>query len=462
MESNDKDKSLTFAISVAKAIADLGGRAFFVGGYVRDKLLGMENLDIDIEVYGLGKEDLKKLLQTFGTVSDKGEEYGIFSLMEYGIDFALPRREKATGKGHKDFLVSPDPDLSFREAAIRRDFTINAMMEDILSGEIVDPFGGRADLDKKLLRHMDSERFVEDPLRALRACQFAARFGFTMAEETKVLCKAMDLTLLTAERVREEMLKGLLKSKKPSDFFVFTYQYTNDRFWFKELYDLMGILQDKEFHPEGDAFKHTMDVLDQAASLKKQAENPAGFMLAALCHDFGKAITTEFIKGRIHAYQHESKGLPLVEVFLKRLAFDKHTCDYVLNLTMLHMKPNAMAAKNSSLKSMNHMFYDAVSPVDLLLLAKADAIGRGDACMREEYERDTEGILLAAYEDYKEILKRPFVSGKDLIKAGAKPGPAFKEVLTYVTKLRLAGVDYDTQLRQAMGQYRKAVKTESN
>ena len=216
-ETWEKDKALARAL--AEKVQAAGGRVYYVGGYVRDFLLGQENKDIDVEVHGIAPHVLECILDDMGERLSMGESFGIYSLKGTSIDIAMPRREKAIGGGHRDFETFVDPHIGAKGAAMRRDFTVNALMMDVLTGEIIDCFGGRRDLADHLLYHVNDESFAEDALRVLRGAQFAARFGFSVAEETVALCKKIDLSLLSKERVEGELKKALLKAEKPSIFF---------------------------------------------------------------------------------------------------------------------------------------------------------------------------------------------------------------------------------------------------
>ena len=209
---------MEMAKKIAEGADTLGGCAYFVGGYVRDLILGDVGKDIDIEVHGLTPDQLKGLLDSLGQRLDIGESFGIFGLRGYNLDIAMPRKESCRGRGHRDFDVFVDPHIGTLGAAKRRDFTINAMMQNVLTGEIIDHFGGREDLKNGIIRHVNTESFAEDPLRVLRGAQFAARFGFEIAEETKALCKHMDISTLPRERIMGETQKALLKADKPSIF----------------------------------------------------------------------------------------------------------------------------------------------------------------------------------------------------------------------------------------------------
>ena len=172
---------------IAQEVQPLGGSVYYVGGCVRDRLLGRESKDLDIEVHGVTPQQLEIVLDRMGSRRTVGASFGVYGLAGCGLDIAMPRREAAVGRGHRDFTVEVDPWLGPERAARRRDFTVNALMEDVLTGQVLDFFGGREDLRRGLLRHVDDHSFPEDPLRVLRGAQFAARFGFTVAEETVAL-----------------------------------------------------------------------------------------------------------------------------------------------------------------------------------------------------------------------------------------------------------------------------------
>ncbi len=433
-------------ITIAKKSEAIGGRAYMVGGCVRDELMGGKSKDIDIEIHGLEPDVLKGMLETIGETLTFGTSFGIYSLKDMDLDIAMPRREHATGRGHRDFEVDVDPYLGTEKAARRRDFTVNAMMRDILTGEIIDHFGGREDLKAGIIRHVDDESFAEDPLRVLRGAQFAARFGFTIAQETVNLCRTMDLTALSKERVEEELKKALLMSTRPSVFFESMREMNGLGYWFREVQDLMGLEQDPVFHPEGDVWNHTMEVLDRGAGLRDQAEEPYGFMLLCLTHDFGKTVTTSFEKGRIHAYGHETEGIPLVESFLDRITGNRAVKDYVLNMVPIHMKPNMTAYSKSKPKVTNKMFDEAISGNDLVLFASADR----PVMAGENIFSGDEKFLRERLSEYEETMSRPYVMGRDLIENGLEPGEDFTEILAYAHKLRLAGIEKQEALKQTL------------
>lgn len=444
------DEVFSKAGEIAEKTASAGGRAYFVGGFVRDRLLGIENKDIDIEVHGIEADVLREILGSVGEVIEIGEFFGIFSLKGLGIDVALPRYEAPTGKGHRDFKIDVSPSIGTKKAAMRRDFTVNALMQDVLTGEVIDHFEGLADLNNKILRHVNDESFPEDPLRVLRLAQFAGRFGFSVSEDTKELCRKIDLSYLSKERVTEELKKALLKSDKPSVFFEVLREVNALEVWFPEIKALSGLKQNPVFHPEGDVWVHTMNVLDNAVTFRDRVSNPYYFMMACLCHDLGKITATSEINGVIHSYNHETAGIGIAEEFIKRLTNEKELLLYVSNMTRLHMKPYVMINAGSSTKSMNRLFDESIAPRDLIYLSSCDNFSRHTEVQTQLFEK---------YEIYKEYMSRPYVQGRDLIEAGLTPGEDFSEILAYAHKLRLAGESKSSALKQCVSY---AVKKRKN
>lgn len=433
---------LDMAKNIAERVAARGGHTYFVGGCVRDTILGAENKDIDLEVHGISAECLEEILSSLGTLLIFGESFRVYNLRGYSLDIALPRKENA-GKA--------DPFAGTKASARRRDLTCNALMRDVLSGEIIDHFGGVADLKAGILRHVDDVTFAEDPLRVLRMAGFAARFGFAAAPETMALCRSLDLKDLPKERVEGELKKVMLRSSRPSVFFKVLREADQLDVWFSELKALIGVEQNPRYHTEGDVWGHTMLVVDEAVRYRDGAADPFGFMLSALVHDYGKAICTEWVKGELHSYRHEIEGLPLVKAFLERITDNRSLCRYVLNMTELHMRPNFIAAAGASVKSTNKMFDLAEDPKGLLYLAFADGFGTLSPkpyAPKEEFLFERLGI-------YEEYMARPYVGGKDLIKAGLVPDAKFSAYLEYAHKLRLAGIEKNSALKQTLAFARK-------
>lgn len=449
----------SMAVKIAKKVKEVGGIAYFVGGYVRDSILDIPNKDIDIEIHGIKPEILKNILSELGDIQTVGNAFGIYNLKGYDLDIALPRKERCIGTGHKDFEVYVDPYIGTHAAARRRDFTINALMKNILTGEIVDEFNGLNDLKNHIIRHIDSSTFREDSLRVLRACQFAARFNFKIASETINLCKTMDLSTLPKERIAGELSKALLKAKKPSVFFDSLYECEQTK-WFKEVYALKGIKQDSEYHPEGDVYMHTMSVLDQAGGLFPTGiDNPdryLPFMLSALCHDFGKVNTTEINnKGRLCALNHEITGIPIANDFLGRIYNNKGFIKYVDNMIKYHMKAHSCFNNRSRTRTTNLMFDKLLYPKDFILLVYADSTGHDlDNLDNRQFNMFLEkamtesGFLTDRYLDYGKRISEPHITADDLIDLGLKPSPLFKIILDKAWNMHLKGIEKEHVLKQ--------------
>lgn len=452
------------AREIALKAGSLGGSVYYVGGHVRDEFLGIESKDIDIEVHGLEIDQLKEILKEYGQVDLVGESFGIFMVKGFDLDISMPRIEEAKGRGHRDFDVSVNPHLGTFKAARRRDFTINSIMKNVLNGEIVDHYGGINDIEKGILRCVDEKTFGDDPLRVLRAARFAAKLDFQIEERTLDICSKVKLDSLSRERVFDEVKRALVQSKKPSIFFQYMREMNQLGFWFKELEDLIGVVQPLEHHKEGDVWNHTMLVLDEAGKYKDgivygpkstflKSENPFYFMMSALCHDMGKAITTEEINGKIHALGHEEAGVDIAMKFVGKMTGERELKKYVKNMILLHMKPNMFAAQGSKVKSTNKLFYMSQDPKGLMLLAMADHFGRidpGEYTQREEF-------LGERLEIFEHMMSLPYVTGEDLINAGLVPGENFKDILEYSQKLRMAQIDKDQALKQTLA-YARGLK----
>ena len=449
---NTHEQDMELSAEIARRVKDAGGRAMYVGGMVRDQLMGVACKDIDMEIYGITPQTLRGILSGLGTVVEKGASFGVYGLQHSDIDIAMPRRERCVGIRHTDFEVSVDPFMSFEDATMRRDLTMNAMMRDALTGELVDLWGGRADLEKRVIRHVSDLTFAEDALRVFRAAQFTARFEGTIARETMALCRSMDVSQITHERVFDEMNKALLKAEKPSIFFRVLKDMGHLKEFFPELADCVGVQQNPEHHPEGDVFEHTMLVVDCAAALRDQAKWPLAFMIAALFHDLGKVVATEVQPdGRITSYGHEVKGLELCEKQMRRLTGQVKLIEYVRNMMWLHMRPNILAHAKSRKKKTRQLFDLSVCPEDLILLSRADASGKLDM----PYRDSNEAFLRERLEDYYKVMQRPMVTGQDLIKAGLTPGPRFSDWLQRARLLHFSGIEHDRALQQVVGEARR-------
>ena len=423
--------------SIARRIDSEGGRALLVGGCVRDEVLGLPCYDIDCEVHGLAPEQLRALLEEFGEIDASGERFGIFTIKGEGIDFALPRREEKTGTGHKDFVVSVDPDLSLEASAARRDFTVNAIMRDALTGEYVDPYGGMEDLRNGILRAVPGGQFEEDPLRVLRGAQFAARFNLVPDEETIESMRRMPLDSLSGARIYAEMKKALLMAEHPDIFFRVLEQADALGFWFSELAALRKTPQNPLYHPEGDAFEHTMLVLNAAAEIRDHMRDPMVFMLAVLTHDLGKAVSTKLSdKGAWQAIGHEHTGIPLCESMLSRLGAAKADIAYAKNMCALHMRLHVCYYNKARISRTNLLFDESICPEELAWLVVCDA--RGTDKPREAADLE-EAFIMERLKAYKEAAARQMPDARMLMALGVEAGPKLKQALALAREHVLCG-----------------------
>lgn len=429
--------------AIADSAAALGGRAMLVGGCVRDELLGRDCADVDCEVYGLAPEQLKLLAASFGRVDVSGEKYGIYSLRDEGIDLAMPRIERRTGILHGDFNVQLDGALPFERAAARRDFTVNAILKDALTGEIVDPFDGCKDLQNGILRAVPGGQFEEDPLRVLRGAQFCARFHLLPEAETLEAMRRMDTTSLSGARVKMEMDKALMGAECPDVFFEVLRKANALVPFFEEVAALEGVPQNPRYHPEGDAFVHTMLVLREAAAVRGQAGS--AFMLAALVHDLGKAVTTkQNARGDWQSIGHETAGVPLVRQFCMRLGVSKADELYAQEMCRLHMRVHT-CYYGKARKSRTNLLFDAChAPRDLALLAVCDARGTGKPRVQADEEERFIMQRLSAYENIG-----PLPTGAMILQAGGKPGPLMKKAIQKARRRVLCGEPLEEAVRSA-------------
>lgn len=440
---------------------EAGGRALVVGGWVRDRLIkargprprerqapnvqSPESKDIDLEVFGIPADRLAELLGSFGRVEPVGRSFPVYKVVVPGgieIDVALPRRESKHGRGHKGFEVHGDPFMTIADAARRRDFTINAMSWDPLTDTYEDPFDGRSDLDRRVLRAVDLDTFGEDSLRVLRAIQFAARFEFTLDDETAELCRRIPLDDLPAERILGELEKLLLQAERPSIGFHVAWDLGVIERVLTEMVALVGCEQEPEWHPEGDVWIHTLMVIDRARDLNADLDRPRllTLMLGAVCHDFGKPATTAFVDGRIRSLDHEQAGVEPTLRLLDRL--NVHTIDgfdvrgQVVGLVAHHLKPGML---HKAAHVGDGAFRRLAQKVDLELLARlarADCLGRTGSfdCSAMDWFLDRARRLGVEHRP-----PAPLLLGRHLLSLGLTPGPRVGEILKQVYEKQLDG-----------------------
>jgi tRNA nucleotidyltransferase (CCA-adding enzyme) len=425
--------------------------AFLVGGCVRDGLLGRPVKDFDVEVFGLDYPQLVKALERWGRVDLVGRSFGVAKLTgpdREQFDFSIARRDSKTAPGHKGFSVELDPALDPEEAASRRDFTINALMFDPRSRELLDFFGGRSDLEKGLLRHT-SRAFTEDPLRVLRGMQFAARFELVAVPETLDLCRSIRHTHmeLAVERVREEWIKWATRSVKPS----LGLRFLADSGWldnYPELAALDGTPQDPEWHPEGNVFVHTGHCLDALVKLPawRDADDTtrAVYSFAVLLHDIGKPLTTARAERhgveRIVSPGHESAGMVPAEAFFDQLGLQNVLRDRIPPLVRNHMACHTHWTDQAVRRLAKRLEPETIH--GLCAVMTADHMGRPPkpavvpAGVVELLER-AEALRVQAE------APKPILLGRHLLERGLSPGPRIGELLASAYEAQLDGAFAD-------------------
>ena len=427
--------------SIARDVAAEGGRALIVGGWVRDRLLGRPSKDIDLEVFGIPADRLRPLIAKYGPVNAVGESFTVYKVA--GIDVSLPRRDSKTGHGHRGFTIEGDPAMSVADAARRRDFTINAIALDPLTGEHLDPFDGRRDLAARTLRMVDAATFADDSLRVLRAVQFAARFDCTLEPETLAVCRRIPLDDLPAERIWGEVEKLLLQAPRPSIGMRLARDLDVVRRLFPEVEALVDCPQEPDWHPEGDVWVHTLMVIDEARQRIDDLEHPqrVTVMLGAVCHDLGKPPTTAVIDGRIRSMDHEQAGVAPATSLLDRL--NVHTLDgfdvrrQVLGIVAHHLKPLAFA--KAVPRAGDGAFRRLALKVDLELLAR---VAESD-CRGRSGQFDCSGIHWflerARALGVQHAPPAPLLLGRHLLTLGVRPGPVMGAILRQIYDRQLDG-----------------------
>ncbi len=429
----------------------ISGRALLVGGFVRDLLLDLSPTDADLEVYGVEADTLKKILTELfpRRVNLVGRSFGVFKIAlgdGFELDVALPRRESKTGTGHKDFRVEGDPNLSFEEAARRRDFTVNTILLDPITGELIDPWHGLNDLEKNILRMVDQDHFGEDPLRVYRAVQFAARFELTLESNTFVMLRTMvergELEHLPKERVTEEWRKLLLKAKKPSIGLTLLRELGIISRDYPELQSLFDVPQDPEWHPEGDVWIHTCMAVDKAAQIIRrdtftQVEK-LQIVVGALCHDLGKASTTVMAPKngvmRLRSLGHEDAGVEPAQAWTKRLCLGSEVNYAAIIGAKEHLKPGILARAADKDGWSEEQYVNAVRkllkriyPLSWkVLVAISEADHRGRTLPDSEDQIYPDGARMTKMIKKHHLDQTPtktLVNGQDLLEMGILPGP---------------------------------------
>ncbi len=432
-------------LEIAQAIGASGGRLYLVGGWVRDFLLGRVCHDYDLEFYGIDMETLFHILSPFGSPNLVGKAFGVINIriLNHNYDFAFPRTESKTAPGHKGFAVKSDPSLTFAIASSRRDFTVNAMGLLVPDMTLVDYHGGYSDLQARLLRHV-SPAFGEDPLRVMRAIQFAARFEFDIHPDTQELCRRLSLDELPAERLFGEFKKLLLRAQRPSIGLDWM-RRLGLLPYFPELESLIGVQQDPEWHPEGDVWVHTLMVVDEAAKIR-DAEDDGEFwnlalMLGALCHDLGKPLCTAFSEGRWRSPGHDVRGEGPTRSFLARITRETALIDTVVTYVREHLRPALLYNARHEVKpGAIRRLALRVDIEKLVRVARADHFGRTTAdALAREFPAGDWLLEMSRNLNVLEVKPEPWLSGKYLLSLGLKPGPAVGELIRESFDLQLEG-----------------------
>jgi len=455
-------KAYEKVLELAQILKESGGQALLVGGSVRDALMGKISKDFDLEIYGLEPQEIEVIVQQVGKVSDVGKAFGILKIALEGgldIDVSLPRTDSKIDAGHRGFEVKTDPHMSIEDAARRRDFTMNSVAADPLTGELYDPFGGVEDIKNRLLKITDKERFKDDPLRILRALQFIGRFGLEIDKESIAILQEMAPLLkeLPKERIGEEWKKLLLKAEKPS----LGLSAGMTLGVFKEIHPefppLAETQQEPEWHPEGDVWIHTLMTIDEAAKIiqreRLESDKALTVLLATLCHDLGKPLVTEHKDGRIKSHGHEAAGEEPTKKFLATIGIDNLTRDKVVKLVTNHLVPTMFYIEDQvrsnqisdgAIRRLAQRIHPATIQ-ELVLISEADHLGRGtfDPEIREQLLLPADQFparewLLARARTLEVEASRPadLTRGKDWINLGFKPSKNIGELIKLSNDLR--------------------------
>lgn len=419
---------------IIEVLKNVNAIPILVGGAVRDFFLNQPTKDFDIEVYNISLDQLNNVFAQFGPVNFIGKSFGVFKLHGIPIDWSLPRQDS---KGRKPQVIINEQ-LSFHEAFIRRDLTINAMGIDFMTGALIDPFNGKKDLEEKILRAPDVRFFVEDPLRFFRVMQFVGRLEMNPDETLNQLCSHMELAGVSRERISDEFEKLLLKSSSPSRGFRWLASIERLHEILPELDTLRSVCQRPDYHPEGNVFEHTMQTLDAAAIIARSYKNKTKkltLLFSALCHDIGKT-------GGKNEHGHDIRGASLAPRLLSRLTISKKYIAPVQKLVRHHMVPLLFTKQNAShaaYKRLANVLEPEVNIKILGDLATADRQGRNpnnqaplthiDQEIFQFKQRAIDALVFFEAE-------KPILQGKDLLDY-VDPGKIIGKLLDYAYNIQI-------------------------
>ncbi|MGB3092669.1 MAG: HDIG domain-containing metalloprotein [Candidatus Zixiibacteriota bacterium] len=414
------------------------GKIYEVGGAVRDRFISpiLPDKDKDYLITGIPMDELCSLLSRFGKVDLVGKSFGVIKFLplkkydgEHVFDVALPRKEYSTGPGHKDFRVEYDHTLRVEDDLSRRDFTINAMAEDLATGKLVDPLNGRKDIKRRLIRITNANSFADDPLRMLRGIQFAARFEFGLEEGTlDSLRQNADLiATISPERIQEELNKLLVKAKYPSAGFRLMQQVGLLEKILPELASAVGVTQPGGYHAY-DVFEHSILTADSAP-------RDLVIRLAALLHDVSKPETKAPTESGATFYGHEKRGARVAKRALQRLRYSNQIVDQATLLIDKHMFTTGVTDKGLR-RLIRKMGEELVFP--LLDLRRADVVAQGKGGNTEDVDELEERIRLEIERQPPFGLKDLALDGNDIMKTfDIPPSPLVGQVLNYLLELVL-------------------------
>lgn len=446
---------------IVDALQKHGGLVYLVGGAVRDLLLGLPVKDLDIEVHNLTIAQLEDLLSTFGPVSLVGKIFGVLRVHGLDVDWSLPRSDEAGRKPE----VRVDPYMDITQALRRRDLTMNAMAINLAIHELIDPFDGVRDMEEKILRTPDEHFFIEDPLRFYRVMQFVARFEMYPDKALNNLCSRMDLQGVSKERISDEFDKMWLKAKRPALGIRWLHDISRLNDILPEVSALVGVKQNPQWHPEGDVFEHTMQVIDAAARFECQSNHEKLIMLlTALCHDLGKAKRTKLVGGAIKSIGHAQASVPLTKQLLKRITIKKDLIASVCTLVRYHMQALLFIADNAGPAAYKRLAkkmapYATLRQLAMLALADRQARNPQKGAPLEGPDPDVELFIKRAQEAFVlQQTEQPILQGRDLMDL-VKPGPYMGELLKYAYDLQIEeGIKDKDELKRRVAQKIKETK----
>ncbi|HXW85895.1 MAG TPA: HD domain-containing protein [Candidatus Bathyarchaeia archaeon] len=439
---------------IVRDICQAQGIALLVGGAVRDTILQRPLKDYDIEVHGIPLEKVQRVLEKYGTVDLVGKSFGVLRIRGIAVDWSIPRTDTA---GRKP-AVTLDPFMTIKDAAVRRDLTMNAMSIDLYTGDLIDPFDGIADIGKKVLRTPDPLFFMEDPLRFFRVMQFIGRFDMIPDAQLQEVCRTMDIHAVSRERIEMEFEKLFLQSRSPSTGLRWIYALGRLKDIMPELYILADVVQDSEWHPEGNVLEHSFQTLDAAALIVQKhsdTEIKLVALWAALCHDLGKAETTTLIEGRWKSHGHAQAGVPLAKKMLTRITGKKDIVSAVCKLIYYHMVPAQFVSYNTRFSRYKRLALKLAPDATLAQLAdlvRADQRGR-NAKGPEPLSADegNMGVFVAQAEKagVLEHAEKAILSGADFLDV-ALPGPALGMLVKKAYRLQIEqGITDKEKLKRA-------------